>query len=253
MTTLEAYGRPDTVVIPDLPEGNSIPHLVTLDGRAIATPFGNLIVLPGASLAHGLAGEWIAQVDRIKPAIMPLMTLCTTALDIVPRVREKTVNDCVKFLSTDTVCFFADPNEEPGLRELQEEAFVPIIEWFNKRFGVELMNNQTAKSRDILFVQPDEIGVVIGEAVSKLNDWELSALDKASGEAKSTAVAMMLCSGQISAKDALDACKTEERYQMERWGNIPHWHGIDQGLSRLLLSSVQFYMACLKEEGISKF
>ena len=241
------------MAIPELPEGKSTPYLVTLDGRAIATPFGNLITIPGASLAHALAGEWIAQEDRIKPAIMPLMTLCTTALDIVPRVREKTVNDCVKFLSTDTVCFFADPNEEPGLREMQEEAFVPIIEWFNARFGVELKNNRLAQSRDILFVQPEEIRAVLGQAVSQLNDWELSALDKASGEAKSTAIAAMLCSGHISAKNALDACKTEERYQMERWGNIPHWHGIDQGLSRLLLSSVQFFMACLKEEGISKF
>lgn len=58
----------------------------------------------------------------------------TTAVDIVPRTREKVVNDIVKFLATDSVCFFADPKEEPGLREMQEEAFFPIINWVRWMF-----------------------------------------------------------------------------------------------------------------------
>ena len=183
---------------------------------------------------------------------MPLMTLITTALDIVPRVREKTVNDCVKFLSTDSVAFFANVDEEPGLRTMQEESYTPILEWFQRRFEVELLTNQHDKSMGIFFMQPESVRDKVRHEVDQLNDWELSGLDKSSGEAKSTMIATMLCSGELSAKDALDACKTEERYQMERWGNIPHWHGIDQGLTRLILSSVQFYMACLKEEGVSR-
>jgi hypothetical protein len=56
----------------------------------------------------------------------------------------------------------------------------------------------------------------------------------------------------FSASDAFDACKTEERYQMERWGNISHWHGIDQGLTREILTATQFYAACLKESKVQQ-
>jgi hypothetical protein len=80
----------------------------------------------------------VIQEDRIKPALMPLMTLCTTAIDIVPLTREKVADDIVKFLGTDSVCFFADRTREPGLRELQDETFGPIIDWFEKRFGVKV-------------------------------------------------------------------------------------------------------------------
>ena len=248
---LEDFGRPDGVVIPELPVGAREGHVVLLDGRAMATPFGNLLVLPSKSLAVGLAGEWAAQEDRIKPALMPLMTLCTTALDIVPVTRLKTVNDIVKFLSTDTVTFFADATQEPGLREMQEEAFPPAMEWFERRFGVRLVSNLTRKDVGIAFAQPPELAEAVRAQVAEMNDWELSVLDRASGEAKSTVIATMLCAGALSARDALDACKTEERYQMTRWGDIPHWHGIDFGLTRTLLSAVQFYSLCLRQDGVA--
>lgn len=251
VSSLASHGRPTDVVIPELPAGVE-PWVVTLDGRAVATPFGNLLVVPGETLAHAVAGEWLAQEDRIKPALMPLMTLCTTAVDIVPRIRDKTVNDCVKFLSTDSVCFFAEREGEPGLREMQEECFLPIIDWFEARFGVKMVTNLSRADLGISFMQPDSVRSKVREAFVQLNDWELSGLDKASGEAKSTAIASMLCAGELSPKQALDACKTEERYQMERWGHIPHWHGIDQGLTQVMLSSAAFYSACLKEQGMSK-
>lgn len=102
------------------------------------TPYGNLFCVPNEALAVAVAGEWASQEERIKPALMPLMTLCTTAIDIVPLTRDKVVNDIVKFLGTDTVCFFADAQKEPGLREMQEEMFLPIIAWFENRFGVKV-------------------------------------------------------------------------------------------------------------------
>jgi chaperone required for assembly of F1-ATPase len=237
--------------VPELPEGAKGGHVVLLDGRAMATPFGNLMVVPSRSLAVGLAGEWAAQQDRIKPALMPLMTLCTTALDIVPTTKLKTVNDIVKFLTTDTVAFFADASEEPGLREMQEEAFPPAIEWFERRFGVKLVSNLTRTDLGIAFAQPPEAAAAVRDQVAEMNDWELSVLDRASGEAKSTVLATMLCAGALSARDALEACKTEERYQMTRWGDIPHWHGIDFGLTRTLLSASQFYSLCLREDGVA--
>ncbi len=130
--------------------------------------------------------------------------------------------------------------------------FPPAIEWFEQRFGVKLLNNLARPELGIAFVQPPETIAAVKKVVSGMNDWELSGLDKASGEAKSTVLATMLCSGSMSAKDALDACKAEEKFQISRWGDIPHWHGIDFGLTRLLLSAVQFYSLCLRRDGLGK-
>lgn len=181
---------------------------------------------------------------------MPLMTLCTTAIDIVPRTREKTVNDIVKFLSTDTVTFFANPNLEPGLREQQDELFDPILAWFEKKFGVKLTTNRANLEafQEIMFTQPDSVRQKVHAALMQHNDWELAALDKAAGESKSTCIAAMLCSGALSCETALEACKAEERYQTHRWGDVPSWHGIDYGLTRLNLSSVNFFATTLRED-----
>ena len=191
--------------------------------------------------------EWVSQEDRIKPALMPLMTLATTAIDIVPRRKEKTLNDIVKFLNTDTVCFFASSKDEPGLREMQVETFLPILQWFEKEFDVKLKTNLENDGLQLLQTQPDHVLEKVRDKLSFLDDWRISALDKASGEAKSTLIAVMLCEGLMSPSEAFDACKTEERYQTIRWGDIPHWHGIDFGLTRVMLSSVNFFVKCLND------
>lgn len=228
---------------------------VLLDGRGIATPWGSLLCVPSETLAYGVAAEFAAQEERIKPALMPLVTLCSTAIDIVPRTRDKTLNDIVKFLATDTVCFFADEAQEPALREVQEELFNPIIDWFEKAFDVKLETNRSsmANSRkegsqlSIVTVQPDWVRERVKRRLAELDEWELSALDRASGEAKSTAISAMLCAGALSSRSALDAAKAEELYQRSRWGDVPASHGVDFGLSRLLLSACSFYSKAIKE------
>jgi hypothetical protein len=43
VVTMESFGRPANVLIPQMPPG-ATPYLVLLDGRAMATPFGHLLV-----------------------------------------------------------------------------------------------------------------------------------------------------------------------------------------------------------------
>lgn len=173
--------------------------------------------------------------------------LATTAIDIIPKTKEKTLNDITKFLNTDSVCFFADPKEEPGLREMQEETFLPIIKWFEGEYDVTLKTNLEGDGIELGQTQSEELLEKVRDKMSFLDDWQISALDKACGEAKSACIGAMLCEGLLSSSEAFDACKMEERYQTVRWGDIPHWHGVDFGLTRVLLSSVNFFAKSLKD------
>jgi chaperone required for assembly of F1-ATPase len=130
-----------------------------------------------------------------------------------------------------------------------------------------LQTNQavTETGGAVLFAQPEHVKAAVKRQMLLLDDWQLSALDKASGEAKvclntflvlvltsvdllqSTCVSAMLCSGDLDPKGATEAIRTEEMFQQQRWGDIPHWHGIDAGLTRMNMSSCYFFSLTLRE------
>lgn len=117
-----------------------------------------------------------------------------------------------------------------------------------------------------MFIQPEHVRAEVKRQMLLLDDWQLSALDKASGEAKvssllviflllrptldtlqSSCISAMLCAGALTPQAATEAVRTEEFYQLQRWGDIPKWHGIDAGLTRLNMSSCYFYSLTLRE------
>lgn len=78
-------------------------YSVTLDGRILRTPMGQILSVPSQMLAWAVATEWDAQKTQIKPVQMPLMTLCCTTLDQTATHVEHYQDEALKFLPTDTV------------------------------------------------------------------------------------------------------------------------------------------------------
>jgi ATP synthase F1 complex assembly factor 2 len=99
---------------------------VTLDGKMVRTPMGQVLAVPSLHVAHALAVEWDQQARRIQPAQMPLMTLVCTALDQVVTTPHTFQQHSLHYLGTDTVCFYADPTEDRVLYQTQERAWKPI-------------------------------------------------------------------------------------------------------------------------------
>jgi ATP synthase F1 complex assembly factor 2 len=85
-------------------------HTITLDNRALRTPLGLPLTLPSHSLALAVASEWDSQSEYLRPAQMPLMTLCCTAIDQVASHPESHRNDILRYLANDTSCYWSDPN-----------------------------------------------------------------------------------------------------------------------------------------------
>lgn len=78
-------------------------YSVTLDGKALRTPVGQVLSVPSKLLAWAIAGEWDAQKTQIQPVQMPLMTLTCTALDQTAGHPEHYQQTALQYLPTDTV------------------------------------------------------------------------------------------------------------------------------------------------------
>ena len=88
--------------------GEGAPHPVLLDGRAVKTPAGGTLAAPVQPLAEAIVAEWNAQGERIEPATMPVTRLANTIIDGVAPNPEPIVDEIVKYLGSDLVCYRAD-------------------------------------------------------------------------------------------------------------------------------------------------
>jgi ATP synthase F1 complex assembly factor 2 len=92
--------RPGSTTVSD---GPNEWYGITLDGRTMKTPMGQIMAVPSQSLAYAIAAEWDAQTKYLQPANMPLMTLACTALDQVVHNPEAYRKESLNYLTTDTV------------------------------------------------------------------------------------------------------------------------------------------------------
>lgn len=78
-------------------------YTVTLDGKHLRTPVGQVLSVPSKLLAWAIAAEWDSQTTQIQPVQMPLMTLTCTALDQTAAHPEHYHKMALQYLPTDTV------------------------------------------------------------------------------------------------------------------------------------------------------
>jgi ATP synthase F1 complex assembly factor 2 len=90
-------------------ESSSSWYTITLDGRTLRTPLGLPLSIPSLHLAIAIASEWDAQKTHLRPAQMPLMTLCCTAIDQVANNPTVHQIDILRYLANDTTCYYANP------------------------------------------------------------------------------------------------------------------------------------------------
>ena len=106
---------------------NSKRFAVTLDGRDLRTPARKVLELPTKELALGVALEWEAQREHVRPETMPLMKLASTTVDQVPDIRSTMVDSMLRCLQSDLTRFRS--SDEPALMAKEEAAYAPIIAW----------------------------------------------------------------------------------------------------------------------------
>ncbi|KIM49420.1 hypothetical protein M413DRAFT_438599 [Hebeloma cylindrosporum] len=217
--------------------------VVTLDGRALKTPAGQTLLLPldKALPASLIAAEWDHQEILLKPHALPMTSIVSRAVDAM--VDEKTRSEVreavVKYIHTDTVCFFHD-NPEP-LEKLQTEHWSPLLDWARKTYGIQInVSNSVLSVR-----QPAETAQKLSDVIATFNHWEMAALERATYASKSLIIALALVTKHLSVEQASLAATVEVNSQIERWGEVEDTHDVDYqdirrqlGSAALLLSTV---------------
>jgi chaperone required for assembly of F1-ATPase len=187
---------------------------VLLDGKQIRTPAGAPLVAPARALAERIAGEWMAQGERVRPATMPITQLLNTALDRLTagKLRDEAVAEIAGYAATDLVCFrVAGP---PELAVRQRAAWQPLLDWLAEAHGVVLATTESLAAP----AQSPAALARIAAAVAAQDPLRLAALQLATGALGSVVIALALAEGRIDAAAAFQAAHLDDLHQIEHWG-----------------------------------
>lgn len=210
---------------------------VTLDKRPLRTPARQEMHLPNKALALAVATEWDAQISSqgIQPSSMPMMTLVATAIDQIRPEPQVTIDNIMRYLHTDTACYFASPDDRKLLQQ-QKVHFSRLHEWIEKEFGLQVA---TTDGMQRLSHPPGTEERVL-EMLRQLNEFELAALQCATMECKSIVMGLAVLHGKMSVEDACTASRLEEEANVENWGLVEGGHDIDRANNKVMLSSASF-------------
>lgn len=221
-------------------------YAVKLDGASVRTPRQQKLTLPTASLATVVAAEWDAQKGRIRPSSMPMMTLVTTAVDVVPMYRSRIENSLLGYLDTDTICI--RPSHPTELVEHQKKVLGRVVSHFENR-GIDLrvtvggLEAQQSNATTLYFTK----------LIKNIGAFELAAFDSATATAKSILVGAAMRDGALDVDSAIEAARSEERWQAKRWGEVEGGHDMDDADTyvRLAAADLIFRMVDIEPDAFN--
>ncbi|CAH0477068.1 unnamed protein product [Peronospora belbahrii] len=233
----------------DVEENDAEPRkffAVTLDGKIVKTPRQQPVCLPTRAMAYAVAHEWDAQSHDIRPATMPIMTLVSTALDLLfTSSSQEAIDEMMHYFHTDTVCYEVTADQQEKLVSLQQKKWKPIRKWFSDTFEGQV--DVSYGSIDGL-VHDQHLVANVRAYLEKLNDFELTAMRTLTKECKSLITALAVYKRHITAKEAIDICRLEEEFQINNWGLVEGGHDLDRVNCAVKLSSASFLLYLLENK-----
>jgi chaperone required for assembly of F1-ATPase len=182
---------------------------VTLDGRTVKTPGGEVMVVHSPGLADAIAGEWAQQETEIDLDKMHLTRLATAAVD---SARADIAARLIKLARSDLLFYrAAEPKE---LVERQERAWEMPLIWMRVRYGATF---KTGMGIGFIEQPPDAIAA-IEQALSQWDMYGLVARNAAAGILGSVVLAFAMADGKLDAASAFAAAHIDETFQAEKWG-----------------------------------
>ena len=196
---------------------------ITLDGKNVRTPQGQLLQCSSQPLALAIAAEWEAQAEHIDTDTMPLTRLLNIALDRVETDREALLADIAGYAQTDLLCYRAPveenalglPSANQKLRLLQLQHFDPILAWSDETFGLRFICTDGLTP----VAQPAESLREVETLFAAANHYALAALALIAPILGSALLTLALWKGRISAEEALAAAHLDEAVHAMQWGD----------------------------------
>jgi len=203
---------------------------VMLDGRPLITEDKHRFIVPTASAASAIAYEWDVQGERIKPFVMPLMSLAATAIDVD---RKKIVGKLLKYVDTDSLCYRVD--SPASLAKMQKKFWDPVLNYFRDEHGLTIYTTEGIASLS----QPAETKLEIARFIDETSNFELACLKAVAEVGYSTMLGIAVVHRKVSMKDTYNAAMAERLFQVRKWGEVkgPYGHGIELEYPRLHIAS----------------
>lgn len=186
---------------------------VHLDGRGVKTPAKTAFVLPTRALAEACAAEWEAQEEKIDPTVMPFTRMCNSALDKVTLQRAEVADMLAAYGDSDLTCYRAD-SPEP-LVQRQAEAWDPLLDWVEERYGVRLEPRQ-----GIMHAAQDPSALErLAAEVHGFEPFRLAAFHDLVSLSGSLVIALAVTERFVSPEEAWAKSRIDETWQSEQWGD----------------------------------
>lgn len=191
-------------------------YAVTLDGRTVRTPAKAALVLPTRALAEAIAAEWDEQETEIRPHLMPMTQLASTAIDRVRPRRDSVINEIAAYAETDMLCYRADSPVELAARQAKE--WQPMLDWAANEFDASLSVTEGV----IPVNQPPGAVRALRAAVAGCDEFALSALYTLTTVSGSLVLALAVRDSAMDPESACDASHLDEEWQAAVWGSDPN-------------------------------
>nr|CAI5857812.1 unnamed protein product [Callosobruchus analis] len=173
---------------------------IILDQRKLKTPKGNIFAVESEPLALAIATEWNLQKDKIIQSKMHL--------------------------------------EDEKLLELQVNEWDPLIEWFNKRFGLHL---KKSSQMDVPPVS-DQDKSALSKHLMSYNFAAVNGFMYGVDTLKSVVLTLAATERFVTPEKAVLLSRLEEEYQLGHWGRVEWAHDLNQQDLQARLSAVVLFV-----------
>lgn len=185
---------------------------VRLDGRAIKTPARAPLRVPTHAVAELIAGEWQAQGETIDPETMPATRAANAAIDKVRGQFDEVAALVAAYGETDLLCYRA--SGPPALRQRQDNAWDPLLDWSARRFGLHWV-----VAEGVMPVpQPAGTFDRLAAEVARLSPFELTAFHDLVAMSGSLIIGLAVTERHDTPEALWDVSRIDEMWQAEQWG-----------------------------------
>ena len=185
---------------------------VRLDGKPVRTPGRAPLLLPTATLAEAVAGEWRDVAGEVDPRAMPLTGLANAAIDRIAPDTAAFAAGLAAYGESDLLCYRADG--PPDLVARQAAAWDPPLDWARDRYDVHFEIATGVMHRP----QPEATIERLGAAIAARSAFELAPLSPIVTITGSLVLALALAERAMEADTVWAAANLDEDWQAEQWG-----------------------------------
>jgi chaperone required for assembly of F1-ATPase len=211
---------------------------VHLDARPVRTPAKAAFILPTRAMAQAAADEWQAQQGKVRPESMPVTRAANSAIDKVTPLHSAVVAEVAGFGATDLLCYRATYPQ--ALIDRQAALWDPVLQWAATALGAPLLQTQGV----IPVTQPQASLDALTTRVRLLDPFRLMALHDLVAISGSLVLGLAVIANKITALAAWEACRIDENWQAEQWGEDAEAAQQQQLRKTAFLQADRFYALC---------